>query len=105
MTLERKARLKERLMRSCSFLATSIFFFRALASHHLAPSSPTFDSVSIGALEPDAWNGVVFLAKAFQQPASFALRFGSRSGNFLDGSDILNAVAQVRPHAPYSSYC
>ena len=105
MTLERKRRLKERLLRSCLFLVTSTLFFLALAPHHFSQSSPAFDSVSIGALDPDAWNGVVFLAKAFQQPAFFALRLGSRSGNFLDGSDIFNAVAQVGPHAPDSSYC
>ena len=105
MTLERKERLKERLLRSCLFLVTSTLFFLALAPHHFSQSSPAFDSVSIGALDPDAWNGIVFLAKAFQQPAFFALRLGSRSGNFLDGSDIFNAVAQVGPHAPDSSYC
>ena len=105
MTLERKRRLKERLLRSCLFLVTSTLFFLALPSHHFSQSSPAFDSVSIGALDPDAWNGIVFLAKAFQQPAFFALRLGSRSGNFLDGSDIFNAVAQVGPHAPDSSYC
>ena len=105
MTLERKERLKERLLLSCLFLVTSTLFFLALAPHHFSQSSPAFDSVSIGALDPDAWNGIVFLAKAFQQPAFFALRLGSRSGNFLDGSDIFNAVAQVGPHAPDSSYC
>jgi len=105
MTLERKRRLKERLLQSCLFLVTSTLFFLALPSHHFSQSSPAFDSVSIGALDPDAWNGIVFLAKAFQQPAFFALRLGSRSGNFLDGSDIFNAVAQVGPHAPDSSYC
>ena len=105
MTLERKGRLKERLLQSCLFLVTSTLFFLALPSHHFSQSSPAFDSVSIGALDPDAWNGIVFLAKAFQQPAFFALRLGSRSGNFLDGSDIFNAVAQVGPHAPDSSYC
>src|SRR5216117_1455894 len=105
MTLERKGRLKERLLQSCLFLVTSTLFFLALPSHHFSQSSPAFDSVSIGALDPDAWNGIVFLAKAFQQPASFALRFGSRSGNFLDGSDIFDAVAQVGPHAPDASYC
>src|SRR5437867_2235050 len=105
MTLERKRRLKERLLRSCLFLVTSTLFFLALAPHHFSQSSPAFDSVSIGALDPDAWNGVVFLAKAFQQPAFFALRLGSRSGNFLDGADIFNAIAQVGPHAPDSSYC
>jgi hypothetical protein len=84
---------------------TSLIFFLSSASRSLAQPPPTFDSVSIGALDPGAWNGIVFFAKAFQQPAFFALRLGSRSGSFLDGSDIFNAVAQVGPHAPDSSYC
>jgi len=93
------------LLQSRLFLVASTFLFLALGLHCLSQSSPKFESVSIGALEPDAWNGIVFLAKAFQQSASFALRLGSRSGSFLDGSDIFNAVAQVGPHAPDSSYC
>jgi hypothetical protein len=68
-------------------------------------STPQFDSISIDALDPGAWNGLVFLAHAFQQPASFALRIGSRSSNFLDGPDIFKAVAEVGPHAPDGSYC
>src|SRR5262245_50039054 len=103
MTLERKRRPNERLLQSCLPLITLLFL--PLTLHCLCQSSPTFDSVSIGAFEPDAWNGVVFLAQAFQQPASFALRLGSRSGTFLDGSDIFNAVAQVGPHSPDASYC
>src|SRR5215475_10222591 len=93
------------LGQSCLLLVASSFFFLARSPHGFSQPSPAFDSVFIGALEPDAWNGIVFLAKAFQQPASFALRFGSLSGNFLDGSDIFNAIAQVGPHAPDASYC
>jgi hypothetical protein len=93
------------LGQSCLLLVTSTFFFLARPPHCFSQPSPTFDSVSIGALDPDAWNGIVFLAKAVQRPASFALRLGSRSGSFLDGSDIFNAIAQVGPHAPDSSYC
>jgi hypothetical protein len=68
-------------------------------------AEPRFDSVVIDALDADAWNGVVFLAKAYQQPASFALRIGSRSGSFLDGEKIYHAVGEVGPHAPDASYC
>jgi hypothetical protein len=71
----------------------------------VAQSSPRFENLQIDALDPGAWNGVVFLAKAFQQPMSFALRVGSRSGGFLDGHDIFDAVQEVGPHAPDSSYC
>src|SRR5579871_4670640 len=75
------------------------------AAQDAARTSPKFDSVAIDALDPGAWNGVVFLARAFQQPSSFALRIGSRSGNFLDGPDIFKAVGEVGPHAPDGSYC
>ncbi len=65
---------------------------------------PHFDRVDIDALDPDAWNGLVFLARAFNQPTPFALRIGSRSGNFLDGAEIFDAVREIGPHAPDSSY-
>ncbi len=64
-----------------------------------------FDSIAIGAFDPEAWNGLVFLARARQQPVNFALRAGSRSGTFLDGNEIFNAVSEVGPHAPDGSYC
>jgi hypothetical protein len=70
-----------------------------------AQSMPHFDSVAIDALDPEAWNGIVFLARAFNQPAPFALRVGSRSGGFLDGNEIFDAVGEVGPHAPDASYC
>ena len=59
----------------------------------------------IESLDPDAWNGVVFMAKAYQQQISFALRVGSRGGDLLDGEKIFNAVSEVGPHAPDASYC
>ena len=69
-------------------------------------AAPAFESVRIGALDADAWNGVVFLARAFDQPAVFAVRVGSeRGGGFLDGNAIFDAVAEVGPHAPDGSYC
>jgi len=62
--------------------------------------------VRIDALDPDAWNGVVFIAKAFGQRSTFALRFGSRSGgSFINGPEIYDAIREVGPHAPDASYC
>jgi hypothetical protein len=66
---------------------------------------PKFDSVKIDSLDPDGWNGVVFAAKAFHQPANFALRFGSFSQSFIDGAAISDAVREVGPHTPDASYC
>ncbi len=64
----------------------------------------SFDRVSIGAFDPDAWNGIVFDSKAYGQPLVFALRIGSKSGTFLDGERIFDAVSEVGPHAPDGSY-
>ncbi len=70
------------------------------------PQQPAgLERVLIDAFDPDAWNGVVFLARAHQQPVHFALRVGSRSGSFLDGERIFDAVGEVGPHAPDASYC
>jgi hypothetical protein len=79
------------------FLATSPLFS--------VSSRVGFESVKIGAYDPEAWNGIVFIAKAYGQPANFALRVGSKVKNFLDGGKIFNAVARVGPHAPDGSYC
>jgi len=68
-----------------------------------AQSNPTYDSVIIDSLDADGWNGVAFLAKAFNQQVPFAIRFGSRSGSFLDGEQIFDAVREVGPHAPNGS--
>jgi len=78
--------------------------FAAPVSVH-GQSKSDFESVAIGAFDPEAWNGLVFLARAHQKPVNFALRVGSRSGTFLDGNDIFNAVSEVGPHAPDGSYC
>ena len=77
--------------------------FAAPVSVH-GQSKSDFESVAIGAFDPEAWNGLVFLARARQQPVNFALRVGSRSGTFLDGNDIFNAVSEVGPLAPDGSY-
>jgi hypothetical protein len=65
------------------------------AGDAIGQSTPRFDPVVIDALDPDAWNGVVFLARAFNQPAPFALRVGSRSGGFLEGNEIFYAIGEV----------
>ena len=66
---------------------------------------PRFDRVVIESLDPDAWTGVVFMARAFEQQISFGLRVGSRRDRFLDGTKIFGAVSEVGPHAPDASYC
>lgn len=71
----------------------------------LPEDQANFNGVMIDALDPDAWNGIVFLAKAQRQPVNFALRVGSRSESFLDGEKVFDAVAEVGPHAPDASYC
>ncbi|MGC2398879.1 MAG: trehalase family glycosidase [Acidobacteriaceae bacterium] len=67
-------------------------------------SPESFERVSVGAFDPDAWNGVVFDARAYGQPLVFAIRVGSKSHNFLDGERIFDAVSEVGPHAPDGSY-
>ena len=76
-----------------------------IVSRSHAQPSPEFDSIIIDSLDPIAWNGIVFLAKAFQQPAFFALRVGSRGGKYLVGNDIFDAIREVGPHSPDGSYC
>src|SRR6476620_4395929 len=82
-----------------------LFFLCGAGAGVFGQPLPRFDRIEIGALDPDAWNGILFLASASNQPAPFALRIGSRSGGFLDGSEIFDAVHEVGPHAPDSSYC
>ncbi len=62
--------------------------------------------MAIDSLDADGWNGIVFLPEAFHQKVPFALRIGTQNGDaFLDGEKIFNAVREVGPHAPDSSYC
>ena len=70
-----------------------------------AQGAPRFDRVMIESLDPDAWNGVIFMAKAYQQQISFALRVASRGGDLLDGEKVFSAVSEVGAHAPDASYC
>lgn len=99
------------LQRSRFQRSTRALVFFAIITVLLSPkrssaqSPPSFDSVEIGALDPEAWNGIFFLARAFNQPTPFALRFGSWHWKFLDGKQIYDAVSEVGPHAPDGSYC
>ena len=88
-------------------LAALLLFlaFSLPSANSFGQTSPKFDRVRIGALDPTAWNGVFFLARAFHQPTPFALRFGSWHKGFLDGEDIYDAASEVGPHAPDASYC
>lgn len=63
-----------------------------------------FDKMYVGAFDPDAWNGIVFDGTAYGQQVPFAIRVGSKSGRFLDGERIFDAVSTVGPHAPDGSY-
>src|SRR5256885_4944454 len=63
-----------------------------------------FSEVHIGAFDADAWNGIVFDSKAYGQRVPFAIRIGSKTGTFLDGNRIFDAVSFVGPHAPDGSY-
>src|SRR5258708_20061819 len=84
-----------------------LMFCLALVSTSMAAqerSVETFESVLIGAYDPDAWNGIVFDAKTAGQSFPFAIRIGSKSSGFLDGERVFNAVSLVGPHAPDGSY-
>jgi len=87
------------------FLIISTFLLGVASGPALGQPAPRFDSVAIDALDPEAWNGITFLARAFNQPTPFALRVGSRSEGFLDGNEIFDAVGEVGAHAPDASYC
>jgi hypothetical protein len=97
------------ISRSCpSLVLLAILFFTPglFAQERIrTQGEPRFDRVVIGSLDAEAWNGVVFMVKAYQQQVSFALRMGSRRAEFLDGEKIFNALSEVGPHAPDASYC
>ena len=89
----------------CGFysIALLLMFSASLLSLGEAQAD-SFERVSIGAFDPDAWNGIVFDSTAYGQPLVFAIRIGSKSGSFLDGERIFDAVSEVGPHAPDGSY-
>lgn len=63
-----------------------------------------FDTMHVGAFDPEGWNGIVFDGTAHGQRLTFALRIGSKNGSFIDGDRVFEAVAGVGPHAPDGSY-
>ena len=103
----RVAKIMSRKLYLSLALLAMLFFTSGLFAQERerAQGGPRFDRVVIESLDPDAWNGVVFMAKAYEQQISFGLRVGSRRGNFLDGEKIFDAVSEVGPHAPDASYC
>ena len=92
------------LLRCGFYLIALLLMFSASLLSLGETQADSFDHVSIGAFDPDAWNGIVFDSKAYGQPLVFALRIGSKSGTFLDGERIFDAVSEVGPHAPDGSY-
>jgi len=76
-----------------------------VVSRSQARPDPEFDRLTIDSLDATAWNGIVFLAKSLEQPASFALRVGSRGSKYLVGKDVFDVIREVGPHAPDGSYC
>ncbi len=67
-------------------------------------STLRFDTMHIGAFDPEGWSGIVFDGAAQGQRLTFAMRVGSKSGSFIDGDRVFDAVSTVGPHAPDGSY-
>src|SRR5437016_302830 len=82
----------------------AIFLALFLPLSLAAQVAQKFSEVHIGAFDADAWNGIVFESKAYGQRVPFAIRVGSKTGTFLDGNRIFDAVSLVGPHAPDGSY-
>ncbi len=82
----------------------AIFVALLLPLSLAAQVAQDFSEVHIGAYDADAWNGIVFESKAYGQRVPFAIRIGSKTGTFLDGNRIFDAVSLVGPHAPDGSY-
>jgi len=82
----------------------AIFLALLLPLSLAAQVAQEFSEVHIGAFDADAWNGIVFESKAYGQRVPFAIRIGSKTGTFLDGNRIFDAVSLVGPHAPDGSY-
>ncbi len=60
------------------------------------------DRITIDALDPKAWGGIVMAKGA---DTAFAFRFATDVHGLLDGESIYEAVREVGPHAPDGSYC
>jgi hypothetical protein len=89
----------------CGFYPIALLLMSGVSLLSLGETqADSFERVSIGAFDPDAWNGIVFDSTAYGQHLVFALRIGSKSGSFLDGERVFDAVSEVGPHAPDNSY-
>lgn len=75
--------------------------------------SQELETISVGAIAPEDWAGIDFVARAYGQTADFGFRIASRErigrapagGTFVDGWQIMDRVSEVGPHAPDNSYC
>src|SRR5438477_4356228 len=98
-------RYKQRVRRlGARWEHAAIFLALLLPLSLVAQVAQDFSEVHIGAYDADAWNGIVFESKAYGQRVPFAIRIGSKTGTFLDGTRIFDAVSLVGPHAPDGSY-
>ena len=98
-------RYKQRVRRlGARWEHAAIFLALLLPLSLVAQVAQDFSEVHIGAYDADAWNGIVFESKAYGQRVPFAIRIGSKTGTFLDGNRIFDAVSLVGPHAPDGSY-
>jgi putative isomerase len=87
-----------------ALIVLALFALAPYLEAQSASNREQFDTMHIGAFDPDGWNGVVFDGTAHGQRLTFALRIGSKSGGFIDGDRVFEAVAGVGPHAPDGSY-
>ena len=91
-------------LKACYVALLLLFLIPVSLKGQIEISQDVFEKMSVGAFDPDAWNGIVFDGTAYGQQLPFAIRLGSKSGNFLDGERIFDAVSTVGPHAPDGSY-
>jgi hypothetical protein len=107
--MQAKDHCSSQVGRSCraaagAFIAMTLFALTPYLCAQSPSSLEQFDSMHIGAFDPDGWSGIVFDGKAHGQRLTFAMRVGSKSGSFIDGDRVFEAVATVGPHAPDGSY-
>jgi len=97
-----KALNQSALCRVITSLILALGFFSATT---LAQNAHSYDSVEVGALDADVWNGIVFVPSAFKQQVPFGIRIGSQvSDDYTVGKDIFHAVREVGANAPDGSY-
>jgi len=70
---------------------------QVFATAQRVPNNEAFERVSIGAYDPEAWNGIVFDAAALGQRLPFAIRVGSKSEKFLEWRSGIRRCMRSRP--------